>query len=167
MSPLSIFTGPYGWLVKWGLILSMVVAGMGYGAVKMHAHDKIAYDKLNSQFVTFKTQVQANGRIAQDHAKAVDAANAKLIKDNDEKNLRQHNADINTIVRLRRDRDSASSGGVPKAPPNSPRPDLICFDREAYKSAYGELVAEVRGLADEGTANTIDLDSAKEAAHGN
>lgn len=64
---------------------------------------------------------------------------------------------------LKRMRDNRGDG-VPPIPPDTRRPDLICFDRAEYKRAYGELVAEVRGLADEGTKNTLALDNAKEWA---
>ena len=97
-------------------------------------------------------QKATDERIKADKAKKekVDADNAKI-----------HATDVATIVRLRNSRKSAGGGFLPPAPSGSSRPDLACFDRTTYQSAYGDLVTGLRGLADEGTTATIDLNTAK------
>ena len=72
-------------------------------------------------------------------------------------------------VTVKRLRDSAaSSARLPEAPAASTRPDLACFDRAEYQREDGiataKLLAGARSLADEGTAATVDLDTAKKWA---
>lgn len=96
---------------------------------------------------------------------ALQQASDKLKKDTADAENAKRIADLNgTIGRLRKQRDSAGAGRLPPAPAGSTRVDLACFDRAEYQRAYGEFVARLRGLADEGTAATVDLDSAKKWA---
>ena len=94
-----------------------------------------------------------------------DAAYKAVKERADEENARQHAADIATILRLRRAATNPSSSVLPAAPTGSSRPDLICFDRAEYQredgNALGILFAGARSLADEGTAATVDLNTAK------
>lgn len=54
---------------------------------------------------------------------------------------------------------------IPEASQTSSRPDLACFDRAELSREVGEILKRFRGrtreLADEGTANTVDLNTAK------
>lgn len=160
-SPLSLFTGPYGMLAKWGVIVALALACMGFGAVKMHEHDQKKYDTLETQFETFKAKTAALGEAAIAAAKAQAAADKLKQEKTDvdrEKVILKLTADIK---RMRADADSARGSFVPAAPATTSRPDLACFDRAALESALRGFVEDARGLADEGTAATIDLDSAK------
>jgi hypothetical protein len=160
-SALSIFTGPYALLAKWGVIVALALACMGFGAVKMHQHDQKKYDALETQFETFKAKTAALGEAAITAAKAKAAADKLKQETTDvehEKIVLKLTADIK---RMRADADSARGSYVPPAPAASSRPELACFDRGALESAIGELVTEVRAGADEGTTETIDLDTAK------
>lgn len=94
------------------------------------------------------------------------AAKIKEHKDAKEKADADHEkavaALVVTVGELRK-RADASSGGriVPAAPAGARRVDLACFDRPLLESAIRGLVTEVRSIADEGAAATVDLDTAR------
>jgi hypothetical protein len=112
-----------------------------------------------AELAKFRAEVAATGEVAKLEAAAKEAAD----KSRKEKADAEHErtvADLRaTVGRLRAERPSSSF--VPAAPAGSSRPDLICFDRAEYQRADGVLTAGARGLADEGTAATVDLDTAK------
>lgn len=139
---------------------SVALLGMGI-ALKVQS-SRLASCK--QEFAAFQAQVKANGEAAEKAARAKEAADlAKKEKiDNENKRLRINNA--NLVKRLR-DAHPAGSG-VSEAPAGSRRPDLACYDRAEFVRAYGNLVAGVRSLADEGTESAIDLNSAREWAAG-
>src|SRR6185295_17263030 len=68
-------------------------------------------------------------------------------------------ADLAAVTRKLRERPGG--GQLPPAPADTKRPQLACFDRAELERAYGELVKELRGGADEGSACTVDLNTAK------
>lgn len=149
------------WWTRWAALAALCAAVAIFTGVKVHAHDRIALDALQGRFDAFRTQVAYAGKLAQIAADKEIAA-GKLAKENaDAENSRTHAADIATIASLRRERDSARRSAVPAAPAGSSRPDLACFERTALESALGGFIAEIRGLADEGTAATVDLNTAK------
>lgn len=119
----------------------------------------VGYQAEKVEFDKFVAKTEALGIAAQakaDQQKADD----KLAKEKaDATNAQTVTALAATITGLRNSRPAGNL--VPAAPAGSKRPDLICFDREAYKSAYGGLVKDLRGIADEGTAATVNLDTAK------
>ncbi len=135
------------------VIAAILMAGAYYkGHHAGFTEEKAVYDQ-------FVAKVEAQGEQAKAEAKKKTDED-KLNKDNaDESNRKTVASLVSTINSLRAQRPAG--GNVPPVPAGSKRPDLICFDREAYKSAYGGLVKDVRGLADEGTAATINLDTAK------
>ena len=109
----------------------------------------------------FTQEVKAKGLAAQK------AADKKAKEDKAKKDAidKKHKTELASFrARIKRLRAHSSGDGVPAVPASTSRPDLICFDRADYKRAYGEFRAEIRGLADEGTENTVALDSAKEWA---
>lgn len=148
-------------------VLVLVAALGGYGSVmrleRDHARNELEAEKV--AFAKFKTEVKAAGDAQNARAKAI-AAHDELLKeeaDNDhEVALAGLRADI---ARLRRERDDSRSGELPPAPSGSSRPDLFCVERAEYQREDGELAARLRagarGLADEGTEATVNLDSAK------
>lgn len=139
-----------------------VAIGLGFlltlAAAYFYGHH-VGYAAEKAEFDKFVAKTEALGIAAQakaDQQKADD----KLAKEKADANNAQTVAALTfTIDRMRNSRPAGNL--VPAAPAGSKRPDLICFDREAYKSAYGGLVKELRGLADEGTKSTIDLNTAK------
>jgi len=74
-------------------------------------------------------------------------------------------ADFNARIARMRQPTNTTSYSLPAAPAASSRPDLACFQRADFERESRELIeqlrAGIRGLADEGTAATVDLDSAK------
>lgn len=92
------------------------------------------------------------------------AADEKLKKDADNENAATVARLTADIDRLRRDADRARGSLVPAAPSGSKRPDLACFDRQALESADGEFLAAIRGIADKGTAATVNLATASKWA---
>lgn len=117
---------------------------------------------------TFRTKVEAEGKIAKLESEKQVLADRKVKEKSDETNKRLHANDRAVIERLRWDADNARRSVVPPAPVASSRPDLLCIDRAEYQRTYGEAVgrlrAGARSLADEGTKATIDLDTAKQWA---
>jgi hypothetical protein len=146
-------------IAKWEIygiaVAALVVAMFGayfYGHHVGYMDEKAEYDK-------FVAKVEAQGEIAKQAAAKKEADDKQAKKDADDANRTTIAALTLTIDRMRAQRPAG--GNVPAAPAGSKRPDLICFERAAYQSAYGGLVKEVRGLADEGTKSTVDLDTAK------
>jgi hypothetical protein len=154
--------GVVAWYYRWLAIAALVAAVAGFGALQMHEHDQKAYNELSAEYVQFKATVAAQGAAAQKKADADKLAD-KQSKEKADANHAKTVADLNAgITRLRALHDNGPAGsGVPAALPGSGRPDLACFDRAEYQQAYRSLVAEIRGQSDEGTAGTVDLDTAK------
>lgn len=152
------------WWWRWALLAVVIVASMAFGAAKMHEHDQVKYDKLEVEYSKFKGGVEAIGVQAQADTKAKEAKDKTRKETADHENLRTI-ADLNSaITRLRDDADRTRGGFVPGAPAGSSRADLACFDRPALESAVRDLVVEVRGQADKGTAATVDLNTARKWA---
>ena len=131
--------------------LALAVTAAGW-ATKGWIDEKASFD-------SFKGGIEALGKQAQDRTRDRIALNKAQKEKADAQNklLRRSNADL-----VKRLRDNAPSGSfVPAAPAGSSRPDLVCFDRAEYSRADGEFTEEARGLADEGTAATIDLNTAR------
>lgn len=137
----------------------------GFCAYRMHQHDQIALNALQSEFDAFKGGVKALGDAAQKRADAENLANAKRKADADKENAAAHAVDARAIASLRLAADRARGRQLPAAPSGSSRPDLLCLDRAEYQRADGEATERLRqgarGLADEGTAATVDLNTAK------
>lgn len=115
-------------------------------------------ESCKAEHQLFVSQVERLGKEAKEKAKQVEAQD-KLRFKKAEDEIKKLRSDNDKFKRLR-DSDTRSRR-LPEAPKDSVRPDLSCFDRTALESAYGELVKELRGLADEGTEATIGLDTAK------
>jgi hypothetical protein len=133
----------------------------GFGAFKMHEHDQKAYNELAREFGEFKGKVAALGEKAKADALAQQAADKKRKEDADAQNARTHADDQRTIASLRNERDRARGRLLPSTGPIASGADVTCFDRPIVERAYGELVTALRGLADEGAAAVIDLNTAK------
>lgn len=159
MSPLAIFTGPYGVMAKWGVIALIALACMGFGAAQMHKHDVKAYDALVAKYNKFVADTKAAGdeqnrktaKTIADNQAAKESADGQNLK------LRRANADLATSLLSAR----ASRGYLPPAAAGTARPELACFDRTLFESAAKRLDEGLSGLAGEGDGFRVDLDSAK------
>lgn len=111
---------------------------------------------------SFRAQVKVEGEAAEKKSKETEANDKKRKESADAENRATVSALNRTIGELRHQRDSATRAFLSKAPAGSKCPDeQTCFNAAEYRGAYGKLTADLRNLADEGTAVTVDLDSAK------
>ena len=117
---------------------------------------------VKAQYAAFQSQVKVLGDNAQ---KAADAEKAKDLanKENaDHENAVTAAANASVIAKLRHDLATRSGGNyLPPAPSGSNRPDLACYDRTALELAVRDFVTDIRGQVDQGTAATIDLNTAR------
>lgn len=161
---MSLLLGLVPW---WGRILAVagiLVAAAAWGAAKMHSHDARRYDALEASYEAFKDGVRNLGIQARKDNEARAKADKERKEQADAENARTRAADQRTIAGLRAaaaKRDSRG-GSAAAAPAGSKCPDgLTCFDRAEYQRALGEFDSEARRGADEGTAVTADLNTAK------
>jgi hypothetical protein len=152
------------WARKAVLIAAVALAGAAFGAYQVHTRAKVKYAALEKTHNEFVGGVAALGAAAKAAAAKQALHELKNKERTDEENLRTHAATQRLIAGLRRAaaaRDSRG-GSVPAAPAGSVcPPGQTCFDTAEYQRALGDFDRETRQLADEGTAVTTDLDSAK------
>jgi hypothetical protein len=143
-------------LANWRLIAIVIAFAAigGYAAVM-----RMQRDSVRAEYAEFRE------KSAQAAAAAAEIALKKTIADEQRKELTdaEHAKTVIALsARIKRLRDANPAGGfVPAAPAGSGRPDLACFDRAEYQRADGVFIEGARGLSDEGTASTLDLDTAK------
>lgn len=137
-------------------IAVVVVLLFPAGFVTGCMHEKERFDEhLAADRATGEAQAVKNAAI-----KEADRARKEMA---DEENKHDLAVLRDTIGRLRRDR--AESSIVPAAPAGSKCPDgQACFDRAELERAIRDYRSEIRGLVDEGSEVTLDLDTAKEWA---
>ena len=114
-------------------------------------------ESCKAEYRAFVSETERLGKEAEIKVKQIEAEN-KLKKEKADAELNKLRLDNAEFKRLR---DNAGSRRLPEAPANSRNPALSCFDRAELERAYGELVKELRGIADEGTEATIGLDTVK------
>jgi hypothetical protein len=147
-----------------GLLLALSVAWNGIIArLYVGAREDVASGK--QAYASHLAQDRVVGEEAAKKAKVQEMSD-KLKKDTaDAENKAAAAATARTIAELRHQRDSATRGFLSATPPNSRCPDKqTCLDSAEFQRAYGEHVTRLRGLADEGTAVTTDLDTARKWA---
>lgn len=146
-------------LMGYAVLAAVVVIGALGISLKVQTS---RLESVKAEYAQFKGGVEALGKAAEAATKAKEAADNERKVKADAENKATAAANARTISELRHQRDSARSGFLSSTPSNSRCPDKqTCFDSADLQRAYGDLVKEVRGLADEGTAVTIDLDTAK------
>ena len=137
-----------------------VVMALLLAAVAFYRWDAQRWEK---KYYTFEAQVKVLGEAAKERAKAQEMAD-KLRKDTSDA---EHKAAVSTLAAtIKRLRDTNTyRGQLPAAPASSSRPDLLCLDRTEYQredgAAFERLREGARSLADEGSKNTIDLNTGK------
>lgn len=121
---------------------------------------------LQSDFDQFRGGVEALGKAAIERQKATELANQRQKEQADARNKLDSDKLRSDLARLRLAADSSRRGELPSAPAGSSRPDLLCLDRAEYQREDGiltqRLLQGARGLADEGSKATIDLNSGKD-----
>ena len=146
-----------------GILILALGAGVKIQTSRLET-SKAETAKVKAEYQMFREQVRVMGEAAIKLAKETEAANKTAKEKADAENKRSTELLQRTISKLRHDRDSAGAGSLPPAPASTSRPDLFCVDRAEYSRAYGAFVAGVRGLADEGSANTLKLSTSAEWA---
>lgn len=148
--------------------VGVVVLGLGI-AVKVQSarleSAKAETVAVQGQFDAFVAQAKVIGEQQEAKTKAEDLANRKRQEAANAENLKTRTALIIALDSLRKSTPDPRSRSLPSAPAGSARPDLACFDRAEYQREDGvaleKLFAGARSLADEGTAATIDLNTAR------
>jgi hypothetical protein len=152
-------------VLPWGRLAiagAALVVSAAAGAWWIHGIDQKKYDKLNAEYASFQGGVAALAEDARQRAARTDATNARNKERADEENRKRAIAVAATVRKLRADADDARRRFLSEAPAGSKCPDgQVCFDAAEFERAHGDLVARVRAGADEGTAMTLDLDTAK------
>jgi len=141
-------------------IIYAVVAAVILGGIGWYVWD---CEDTKTDYAVFKSNVELLGKKAEADRVKKEADNLKA-KENADVEHAKTVADLAaTVKRLRGANPPRSS--LPSAPTTSSRPDLACFDREQYLREDGAATARLfegaRSLADEGTAATVGLNTAK------
>ena len=145
---------------------AVAIAAFAAGGTAAWTFQGMRLDTCKAAAETFRIKVEAAGEVAKAKAEAQAVADKQRKEASDEENRKARAADRATIKRLRDARASTSGSIVPSAPTDSSRPGSACFDRALLSRAIRDLDQGVQGLVDEGTAATIDLNSAKKWAQG-
>jgi len=153
------------------VIYARLAAALALIALVAFGYARITYLKgelaaARHALAELKTEVESLGREAKirndglmkAHKAAVEVADAKHLRD-----LALLSAELN---RLRDEGDRARGSFVPPAASGAGRADLACFDRPQLELAIRGLVADVRGLVDEGSQAVVELNIAKVWAAG-
>lgn len=160
---LLFLKGVPAWASQALAVIALLFGVLMYGEHRQASKDAVKITAAKKEFADFKDSVERQGKAAQQAADKQKAADI-VAKENADASHSKAISDLNAdIARLRKQR--SPGGFVPAPPPNSRRPDLICFDRAAYIAADGKFTTGARGLADEGAAATVDLNTAKLWAH--
>lgn len=148
-------------LANWRLIaVAALVAVLGGYGMTM----RLQRDNARSEYAEFKAQTAKAAWQAAEKALQETIADQKRKEAADAENSDALATLAGTIKRLRDSR--AGSGVLPPSPSSPGGADIACFDRPALERAYGELVAGLRELSDEGSKTAVDLDTAKRWAQG-
>lgn len=117
---------------------------------------------VRQEFAQYKAdQREAEAKQARE-ALAITVANERKKEHADAENARTLAAARADADKLRVERDAAVSRFLSASPAASKCPDgQTCFIRAEFDAAYRALVGEVREVADECSALTVDLNSAK------
>lgn len=67
MTPLAVFSGPWGWLIKWGVIVVLFLSGVAFGWVKGNDHgtEKLT-DYIGKQAVAVQKLTAARTKVIHD-----------------------------------------------------------------------------------------------------
>lgn len=157
---LSLLIANWRWV-----LMGLLLAALGIQTWRLgNAED--ALESVQTAYSEYRGGVKALGEAAAKRAALQalrDLQDKERADDEAKRNTDRFTADIG---RLRQQLDNARRSTVPPAPTGSKCPDgQACFDRADLERALGKLLADVRGLADEGSKVVIDLDSAKRWAN--
>jgi len=148
-------------------LIALGVAFLAFGgfcAYRMHAHDQIAYNALQSEFDTFKGGVKALGV----------AAEARKVEQEAADKQRKEKADVERIAAKRtldglysayaslRDSRKGSGGSILSSPaPVAGGSATATFDRAAFDRAISDFDAGAVEILKQGDGAISDLNTAK------
>lgn len=135
------------------LAVAVLCAGLWFHGLMAGRH------QVQAKFDTFVAQTKAAGDAQEQRTKETNARNLAAKEKSDADTKLKLAALNTTIAGLRNKRPSSSF--VPSAPADSKRPDLACYDRTEYQRTTGSFIEGLRGLADEGSKSTVELDAAR------
>jgi len=133
----------------------VLILGLG-AAVKVQSS---RLETCKTEHAAFVDKVKTVGEAQEAAAKLTDEQNKTRMEKANAENARTKSALAIALNSLRSQRPS--SGFVSAAPATSSRPDLACYDRADLGGTIGKVVDGVRAIADECTAATVDLNTAK------
>ena len=113
---LGLVPGLPSWAWRWIGIGLVLVAAAGFGAVKMHAHDQLAYERLQGQYSNFKADVAAKGFAQEQHTKTIVAAQQQKTKEVSSEYDKKLAGLRSYYSKRLRDATSAGSSVVPSLP---------------------------------------------------
>lgn len=159
---LTLFSGPYALIARFVALGLLCASLIGFGAFKMHAHDKIKYDELKQEYANFKGGVEALGRAAEKQTAAriaADKLNKETTDANHAKTLAALRADNQRLLNARSSRSilpasTATAGSVEAS--------TIRFDRGLLDDAIRRLDAGVSGIAEQGDEARLSLNVARQ-----
>lgn len=123
---------------------------------------RVAEANAKQEFAQYRADAQEKAARQTREALAIAVANERKKEQADAENARSLAAAAADRDRMRVERDAAVSRFLSAAPAASKCPDgQACFVRAEFDAAYRALVGEVRAVADECSALTVDLNSAK------
>lgn len=152
-------------LVKIGIYVVLVAFVFGAGVSCEHGRMQKKLDKVTNEYNQFKGGVAALGEAAKKAAERQRLADIDAKRKADENHART-TAALRADVKRLRDTNDSRRGRLPPAPAGSKCPEgQVCFDAAAFERAQRERRDAVRGLVDEGTQVSVDLDVAREWAN--
>ena len=160
MIPIPACSAVLPWL-RAGVLIAVFSAVFSAGAWVNGARWEIKYNALEASFTTFKTSVATLGERARTAAVERQLKDLKIKEKADASNARMHANSRAVIEQLRRERDSASGGGLSAPAPSTADPGRTCFDPAGLAGALRSLDEGLLGIIEEGTKAVIDLDTAK------
>lgn len=145
-------------LLVW-IALGAFAAGVTVGGGAAWTVQGWRLDAVKAEFKGFVDVTRILGEEALRARMIREAADQKRQEQADAENKRTIDAFRADIKRLRNAR--AGSRFVPAAATSASRPDLACFDRADLERSIRGFDLGVQGLVDEGSATTVNLDTAK------
>ena len=147
------------------LLILLAIASAGDILLgKLYVGAKQDYASEKQAYADFVAGVKVIGDKQEKEAKAKTIADQKLKDKADAENATTVANLAATVKRLRDTRNDPGSSIVPAAPSGSSRPSLACFERADFDRALRTYEEGLTGLLEEGSKNTLDLNTARDWA---
>jgi len=144
------------------LVAAAFVIGLSSGAGGAWWVQGLRLDAVQAEYDGFVATTKAQGEAAKKLADAT-AAEDKRKKESSDHEYQTTIASLRADVKRMRDA-RAGSRFVPAAPAGSRRVDLACFDRAELERTIRDFDTAIQGLVDQGSADAVGLNVAREWA---